>query len=99
MVKLLDANCLNGIVFVDNMPVSDVVILGEGKGASNGSLLIGQGISYYIPKVTPDITRLIDVLEKTNQELQVAYTAATGTPSPVVASNLIELALIKETQL
>lgn len=75
MSKVLNASCEAGSVSCEGQKLEGVVILGEGVEASEGVLIIQNGVTYYVPKTSPDLKEVITLL---NDILGSIATIATG---------------------
>ena len=61
MINVFSANYDGQVLYVDGKPV-DVAINGEGLGASSGYLVISEEEAVYLPKTTPDVKELIEIM-------------------------------------
>lgn len=61
MIKVFEAKYDGKILTVEGKPVN-VPILGEGLGASVGYLVISEDEAVYLPKTTPDVKELIEIM-------------------------------------
>ena len=61
-MKILEAQIKGGKVFVDDVEVSNVTVLCEGKSDSSGFFLIDKDKYFYITKTTQDLTSALDLI-------------------------------------
>jgi hypothetical protein len=82
-MKIFDANCAAGIVLVDGLPVVGCSILGEGIGPSSGYLVMAENNLVYLPKTTPDVKTLIQLVESLCDSISslTVTTIALGSPT------------------
>lgn len=61
MINVFSATYDGKVLYVDGKTV-DVAINGEGLGASSGYLVISEEEAVYLPKTTPDVKELIEIM-------------------------------------
>jgi len=94
-MKIFDANCAAGIVLVDGLPVVGCSILGEGVGASSGYLVMAENNLVYLPKTTPDVKTLIELIESLCDNISsiTVTTIALGSPTSTPINSAAFVAL------
>jgi hypothetical protein len=94
MSKILAATCENSKVTCQGVEIPTAVILTEGKHASEGILIIEEGVAFYIASTVLDLkdalTKLISALDNVSTSLKLLdnhaflISADNGVPSPPV---------------
>lgn len=106
MSKILEATCQSGVVKVDNLAISDVIILSEGLGASTGILIMQDGQAYYVPyaaidlkntliKIDTTLTNVIDAINKVGDTLTTIGAGMTGPTTAPPGTLVADVLLIK----
>ncbi len=96
MSKVVDATCnAAGIVTADGVPVTDAVILSQGKASSSGVLLIEELKSTYVTSNATDIKALITnvkaIVDKITSIVTSLNAATPGTPATADIALLVTL--------
>lgn len=105
MSKILPAQCATDIVQVDGAPVASAEILSEGKGSSEGVLLLQGDKAYYFTSNATDLKQTIEnVITALGQAVTALNQTATalglidakpfgapGTSAPVAAANIPQI--------
>jgi len=81
-MKIFNATCAAGVVLVDGLPVLACPILGEGVGASSGYVVMAEDQLVYLPKTTPDVKSLIELIETLCDNISALTVTATSLGSP-----------------
>lgn len=68
-MRLLQAELKDGVVYIDEKPAGDVVIMSNGSNNSKGRVLIDKTMSVYIVDTQPDLVVVIDELKKLCDQL------------------------------
>lgn len=89
MSKMLEANCIAGVVSSGGVPIPAASILSEGIGASSGILLLDDDQATYVAKTSPDLKStlegLISALTSISSALNALNTATLTTTCPAGA--------------
>lgn len=64
-MKVFEASAEGQVVRVDGKVVLNCPILGEGLGSSSGYLVMAEDKLVYLPKTTPDMKTLLEILKLT----------------------------------
>ena len=64
-MKIFEASAEGQVVRVGGRVVPDCPILGEGLGSSSGYLVMAEEKLVYLPKTTPDLKALLEILKVT----------------------------------
>ena len=74
-MRVFKATASGNTVFFEGQPVPNCPILGEGMEASEGFIIISEFELVYIPRITPDTKKLIDLINDLSIKIQGALTA------------------------
>lgn len=109
MSKLIEADCVAGVVTADGVPVPSADILSEGVGSSDGVLFLDEDLAFYIPKGSPDLKTALTKLIALVSQLTTALTAidskvmvttcpagsGTAGPTPMAAASIAQITSIQ----
>lgn len=87
MVKILNGACIGTVVTsIGLIPevIAGCKIIGEGRGASTGLIVLSDVDAYYIPQTSPDLTSVITQL---TGHLTLLTAALTGIQASLVAND------------
>lgn len=62
-MQLLPASVKGGVVYIGDLPASDVVILAGGESDSTGRVLISESQAVYIVDTQPDLVLVINQIK------------------------------------
>lgn len=99
MSKVIRATCSDLEVVAAGVPVPSAEIFSEGKGDSDGVLIIDRDEAFYIPNTTPDLKETLDKVVDALTSIASALSAldgagfliaaTAGVPSPPIAAGAI----------
>jgi hypothetical protein len=106
MSKVLSATCEAGVVKVEGLAATDVIILAEGLGASTGVLIMQDGQAYYVPyaaidlkntliKIDSTLTNVIDAINKIGDTLVTIGSGMTGPTTAPPGTLAADVLIIK----
>lgn len=94
MTRIFEGYVLGGVVYADGGVVPDCTILGEG-GDSSGYLVMSEEELVFLPKTTPDVKALIELLETLCDKITalrvVSSMAGTQSSTPVNSAEFNEI--------
>lgn len=97
MSKILDANCVAGVVTSGGVPVPAAEILSEGVGPSSGVLILDEDLAKYVTSNASDLKTTLDQISQALTAIATALTAIDAKPvgilppAPVAAAAVVQI--------